>query len=435
MIIDNSNNSENPTYGSSEENNELVELITKTLSTPRKFINANYTKDSFAKIKSDYPDLWKKVEGKTVYYKTVSGEFKKISFTEKNYTPLIYNDIIVSTKYVWKNVNVHVLIENTNNKSSLKDIIKVCADNKLSGVQLIDVAKLAFPDEYKKLKEIRKKCKHNREALYCYYHDIEPIICNGKHLQFQTLSVGYSYQALAEFANKHDEKNLHEFITELNKIDYCSMTYFVEHYFPSIHSKIVKEYPAKTKPESYHLFMYEKDKPDECLFCNKPCEFKTLNTGYRDFCSERCRWTYTGLSNRKHRDPEKWAEYKFLVEYYTTISYRLHRNVINPDNLPRGLKKFHIDHVLPKIYGFEHDIDPQKMSHFKNLQMLTSVENKKKNAKIEDERVIDIVLNLTDEDLKYFEPYDKKILSRNDSRRVEGIREENGMEYNPLQQS
>lgn len=430
MKTDNSNNNENSTYGNLEENDELAELITKTLSTPRKFINANYTKNSFAKLKSDYPDLWEKVKGKTIYYLRKDGKSYSISFVEKDYTPLVYNNVVVSTEYIWRNNNLRILIQNTSNDSSFKDIIKVCADHKLSGVQLMHICKMAFPEDYEKIKQIRKKCKYDREAFYCYYHDSEPIICNDKHLQFRTLSVGYSYQELAEFANNHDKKDLHEFIMELNKIDYCSMTYFVEHYFPSIHSKIVKEYPANTKAESYHLFMYEKDKPDECLFCSKPCEFKTLNTGYRDFCSERCRWTYTGLSNRKHRDPEKWAEYKFLVEYYTTISYRKYRNVINPTNLPRGLKKFHIDHILPKIYGFEHNIDPRKISHFMNLQMLTSVENKQKNAKVENEQVIDVVLNLTKEDLEYFKPYDKKILSRNDSRRVEGIGKENNLEHN-----
>jgi hypothetical protein len=410
MFINNSNNNKNFTYANSRENEELVELIKNALSTSKKFINANYTKNNFAKLKTDYPNLWERIKDKTVTYKTHNGAIKNISFAEKNYTPLIYNGVVVSTKYVWKNNNIHILIRNTNNKSSLKDIIKVCADNKLSGVQLFDIARLAFPNEFKKIQKIRKKCKYHREALYCYYYNTEPMVCNNKSLKFQTLSVGYSYQNLASFANKHDKKNLHDFVTELNKIDCCSMTHFVEHYFPSFHSKIVKECFAKTKAESYHLFMYNKDKPDECLFCNKPCKFKTLNTGYHDFCSERCRCTYTGLNNRKYRDPKKWAEYKFLVDYYTTVSYKKYKNIINPSNLMRGIKKFHLDHILPKIYGFEHNIDPKKISHFKNLQMLTSVENKQKNAKVDNEQVIDIVNNLTEKDLQYFEHYDKKIL-------------------------
>ena len=430
MTINNSGDNKNFTYGVSEENSELTELIAKTLSTSKKFINANYTKDNFAKLKSDYPNIWEKVKGKTIFYKTKTNALKKISFAEKNYTPLIYNNTVVSTKYVWRNSNIQILVENTNNESTLKDIIKVCADNRLSGVQITHIAKIAFPDEYKRIINIRQRCKHDREALYCYYHDIEPIVCNGKHLQFQILSIGYSYQTLAEFANNHDKKDLHEFVRELNAIDCNSVTYFVEHYFPLIDLKIVKDCPARTKAESYHLFMHEKDKPDECIFCNNPCGFKTLNTGYHNFCSEKCSRTYTGITNRKYKDPEKWSEYKFLVEYYTTITYRLYKGIINPANHQRGLRKFHLDHILPKIYGFEHDIDPKKISHFKNLQMLTSVENNKKCANIEDKRVIDVVLNLTKEELEYFEPYDKKILSRNDSRRVERTREENNLEHN-----
>ena len=188
---------------------------------------------------------------------------------------------------------------------------------------------------------------------------------------------------------------------------------------------IVNEYPATSISESYHLFMYEKDKPDSCLLCNKPCEFLTLNTGYRDFCGEKCRCAYVGLLKRRHKDPEKWAEYKSSVDYYTSITYKKYKNIVNPSNHPRGLKLFHVDHILPKIYGFEHEIDPKKISHFKNLQMLTSVENLQKSTKIDDENIINIVISLNKEDLEYFKPYDRKILSRNDPQRTQGVREEN----------
>jgi hypothetical protein len=402
----NNNNKNNSIYGNLDSNDKIVEWITKTLSTSKKFINANYTKNNFAKLKSDYPDIWEQIKNKTVEYINKNQQKCAISFIDRIYTPLTYNGIVVSTKNVWKNKNIHILNQNTNNSSSFKDIVRVCAENNLSGIQLFKIAKKAFPDIYIELQKIRKKCSCDREAIYCYFHNIDPLICNNKRLPFQTLAVGYSYQSLAQFSNTADVSNLLNFVKTLNEIDYSSVIHFVETYYPKIYKTIIKQCPAKTKAESFHMFIYEKDKPDECLLCSKRCNFKTLNWGYYNFCSEQCARVYTGTKNRKFRDPQKWNEYKMLVEYYTNISYKQYKTIINPKNRKRGIKEFHLDHIVPKVYGFEHNIDPKRIGHFKNLQMLTSVENNKKHAKVEDEEKINLLLELTLKDLEYLSLHD-----------------------------
>lgn len=394
-------------------NNELDigNWIKNNLSTSKKFINANYTKNNFALLKLKYPEIWKQIEGKTVEYFDVNGIKNKFSFVNKCYSQLIYNNVVVSSSSIWKNKNMHVLIENTNNNSSLKDIIQICILNNLSGVQIFKIAKKAFPEEYNVLQQIRLECSHDREAIYCYFHGKSPIKCNSKKLTFRTLSTGYSYEALAEFSNANfDKLSLSDFLIKLITIDPFSVVNFIKIYYPEIHYKVLYEYPSKNESESYHLFAWGKDKPDKCLLCNKSCNFKNLSFGYYSMCSTECARVYTGMQNRKYKDPELWNEYKKLIDYYSNVSYKKYKNLINPHNHKRGIKDYHLDHIIPKVYGFEHGIDPKRISHYANLQMLSSVDNIKKHAKIDNILFVDCILKLTEYDLEYLTSHDSKIL-------------------------
>jgi len=389
---------------------DIVNWIQNNISTSKKFINTNYTKNNFALIKAKYPQIWNQIEGKTIEYYNANGKKSKISFIDKCHDPLSYNGIIVSTNNVWKNHNVQTLINNTRDGSSLKDIIQTCIENNLSGIQIFKIAKKAFPKEYKILQNIRNNCSSDREAVYCYFYEKSPLSCNGKKLTFRTLSTGYSYELLAQYSNLNNKLTPQELLFNLNKIDPFSVVNFIKFYYPNIHHKILTDYSTNCESESYHLFINEKDGPDKCLLCNNACKFKNLNFGYYDLCSKECARVYTGINNRKYKDPEKWNQYKKLVEYYSNLSYKKYKNIINPNNYKRGIKEFHLDHIIPKVYGFEHDIDPKRIGHYVNIQMLTSTENNKKHAKIYNILAVDVLLKLNDADLKYLTLYDPKTL-------------------------
>jgi hypothetical protein len=80
MNIINKNNS---IYGTLTNDAWIVDWIKTNLSTSKKFINANYTRNNFAKLKTDFPDIWNQIKGKTISYNNKSGKQYNISFADK----------------------------------------------------------------------------------------------------------------------------------------------------------------------------------------------------------------------------------------------------------------------------------------------------------------------------------------------------------------
>jgi hypothetical protein len=76
-----------------------------------------------------------------------------------------------------------------------------------------------------------------------------------------------------------------------------------------------------------------------------------------------------------------WYVYRRTVYKMTEKNYRKYKNVINPDNLPRGRGKYHIDHKYSVLEGFKNNIPPYIISHCNNLQMLTEFDNISKDFK------------------------------------------------------
>lgn len=71
---------------------------------------------------------------------------------------------------------------------------------------------------------------------------------------------------------------------------------------------------------------------------------------------------------------ELWDAYRHKVYMATRRTYTNHKDKINPDNLPRGLAgeegAYHLDHVVPVRWCFEHYIPIKTCAHYTNLQML-----------------------------------------------------------------
>ena len=71
----------------------------------------------------------------------------------------------------------------------------------------------------------------------------------------------------------------------------------------------------------------------------------------------------------------EWKTYRGQARYWTDITYNQHATTINPNNLPRGIREYHIDHIVPLWYGFIHGIDPKLLSNKENLRMLWYKDN------------------------------------------------------------
>lgn len=91
-------------------------------------------------------------------------------------------------------------------------------------------------------------------------------------------------------------------------------------------------------------------------------------------------------SERVYDDPEKWLHYVSLVDKFTRRTYKAHKSVINPLDLPRGRNgttgKYQLDHIVSKIEGFTRNISPERLSQVDNLQMLSWEENIAKKEKL-----------------------------------------------------
>ena len=82
-----------------------------------------------------------------------------------------------------------------------------------------------------------------------------------------------------------------------------------------------------------------------------------------------------------------WQLYRNDARNLTAKNYRKYKKTINPMNLPRGRGegKYHLDHIIPVLYGFLNDIPVEQIASVDNLQMLTDEENRKKSYKYNDE--------------------------------------------------
>ncbi|AVH85312.1 hypothetical protein RsoM2USA_384 [Ralstonia phage RsoM2USA] len=81
-------------------------------------------------------------------------------------------------------------------------------------------------------------------------------------------------------------------------------------------------------------------------------------------------------------DIEVWKDYMLKVRKLSDATYREFKEEINPNNHPRGLKEWHLDHKIPIIQCFKQGWTPEQASVKENLQMLHYIENIKKSGKI-----------------------------------------------------
>lgn len=119
-----------------------------------------------------------------------------------------------------------------------------------------------------------------------------------------------------------------------------------------------------------------------CPVCAQQLKTKNIND------SSKQRSDHWALSA-----PE-WKQYRSNVTKLTKLSYKQHKDTINPNNLPTGragtMGAYHLDHIVPVRYCFDNNIPIHVCSHWSNLQMLNwksnvgSRDKLKPNVKIPD---------------------------------------------------
>jgi hypothetical protein len=72
---------------------------------------------------------------------------------------------------------------------------------------------------------------------------------------------------------------------------------------------------------------------------------------------------------------DDWFIYRKTVYKMSERSYKKYKNIVNPNNLPRGRNQYHLDHKFSVLDGFRNCISPYVMANPMNLQMLSESEN------------------------------------------------------------
>ncbi|KKL70674.1 hypothetical protein LCGC14_2102570, partial [marine sediment metagenome] len=77
----------------------------------------------------------------------------------------------------------------------------------------------------------------------------------------------------------------------------------------------------------------------------------------------------------------KFRQYKWAVHSVSQRTYKEYKNLINPNNYPRGITKYHLDHKVSKHVGWLLKIPPEYLAAQHNLQILYYTENIQKDVK------------------------------------------------------
>jgi len=72
---------------------------------------------------------------------------------------------------------------------------------------------------------------------------------------------------------------------------------------------------------------------------------------------------------------DEWQLYRKIVYRESERTYRRYKSIINPNDLPRGRNKYHLDHKFSILEGWKRGILPCYLCLPHNLQMLKEKEN------------------------------------------------------------
>lgn len=152
-------------------------------------------------------------------------------------------------------------------------------------------------------------------------------------------------------------------------------------------SEFIKNMREKYTLYNFDEFEYLGAKIKSKVICNKHGEFfarpNDLNFGHA--CNQ-CgidKQQVTKISKGIITDPKDKTDYENYRRHVWRISnqqYKLHKDKINPENLPRSLK-YHLDHIYSIQQGWINGKSTEEIGNWTNLQILEGKLNRQKGNK------------------------------------------------------
>ena len=118
----------------------------------------------------------------------------------------------------------------------------------------------------------------------------------------------------------------------------------------------------------------------ECINCGS--EYKSIGKRKHTskYCSMQCRVEY----ENSEKDIDKIEYYKQVWKITESQPLELIEgyDINKRTRIDLDENAYHIDHIVPIIYGYEHNIPPEELGNIKNLQFIKAIENHKKGKKL-----------------------------------------------------
>lgn len=114
----------------------------------------------------------------------------------------------------------------------------------------------------------------------------------------------------------------------------------------------------------------------------------------KKYICEKCFYSDISL-NLTDEEMDDINKYKKQARALTAKTYKKYKSVINPNNLPIGRGKYHIDHKYSLHEGYKNNVNVKIISSKENLQIISEYENLSKQQRC------DIELNDLIEKTKY----------------------------------
>lgn len=113
------------------------------------------------------------------------------------------------------------------------------------------------------------------------------------------------------------------------------------------------------------------------------CNNHTFDILYHSFVVRYiCRFCYYDSIRISLEDIEKFEKYSKVVRSLTRSIFRKNKYLIDPINFKsEDSKEYHIDHIYSIADGFKNNINPNIISSYVNLRVITSDENLKKGTR------------------------------------------------------
>lgn len=379
--------------------NKVRSTILTCLGSSKKIISNNYTRNNFELLKKHYPKFWSYIDGKTF---TINN--KKISFEQRNQFTIFINGkkfikSYANDKQIWEKLK-DITFPLDNDICTCKNMLKEIISISPSGFDILRFMKKFYPNFYKThLTLFFKDSLSNREIIYRAVNDLYKVpSINGIKLKFSTYNNGYASKNLFDaFKNVNTQDEYAVLNVFINKLKHeKKTTVHLKKFFPELYNKINEKYSCKFFSTKAMLYFHNLSELPKCLECGKPIREKNVYEFYK-YCSFKCARRHFSKESTKEAVKlygenwiEDWNKYKDIVGRYSNISYKIFQSILNPTNLTRARGAYHLDHIVPKIYGFLHKIDPKIIGHYKNLQMLSEHENLIKGKNVLEEVTLKI---------------------------------------------